>query len=93
MMEPSGGSSTLSTKMTPRSLKRPIVDDLVIDVDGLVGKEIDDLIHDVDRHSNAGTESTWACENEAHRVLLAIIGWGVLALCGWHDQHCWRRRR
>ncbi|GIK18057.1 MAG: hypothetical protein BroJett004_02210 [Planctomycetota bacterium] len=44
-----------------------VVDDLVVDVDGFAGEEVEDAVDDVDGHANAGAEAAGIDEEETHR--------------------------
>ena len=43
-----------------------VVNDFVVDVDGGVGEEFDDLVNDIDGHADAGAEAAGVDEDELH---------------------------
>ena len=45
-----------------------VVHDLVIDVDGLVGADVQELVHHVDRHVDAGAEAAGIRKDDLHRT-------------------------
>jgi len=54
-----------------------VVHDLVVDVDLLAGKEIQELVHDVDGHMDTGTEAAGVGEKDSHAWVVAGRGGGV----------------